>query len=121
MALQRIPEVAGVFLSHVVVGGGGVRSLGGLGIAGGRGGARSLSTVPRCVATNVTSCPTSTTATTTTTRPTFSAATLSSKRTAGLHANTLANRHRRSDKRREYATMASATSFYEFKPKDSTF
>lgn len=122
MAWQKLSDVGGAVVaaaaasgvrSHVGRQDGGARVVGGLGI--GRG-ARSLSTAPRCVATNLRP-DLNSIRPATTTFPTHFTTTLDCLRTARselYRTNTFP-----SHTRREYATMASATSFFDFKPKDS--
>lgn len=128
MALYGVSEgravaaaaAAAAMRSHV--GGQGGARMVGLGI---RRGARSSSTAPRCVATNLRQVlnsirPTTTSNTVTTTFRTpitFAVANRLSTARSQLDTTTTSPNHTR----REYATMASATTFYEFKPKDSTF
>lgn len=104
--------------SHVGRQGGGARVV--VGRLGIRRGARSLSTAPRCVATNLRpdlnfKRPTTTTA--------FSAPTTTTTLAVTEHLSTVRSKLHTppSHTRRKYATMASATSFFDFKPKDSMF
>lgn len=97
------------------------RAGGGVGL-GIRRGARSLSTAPRCEL--VASEPGLLTlrrrpATFTATSATFAATRIGA--ISSLESYKRSTVTAASWKRREYATMASATSFYEFKPKDSEF